>query len=275
MNPEIPIHGIFGGEELDENEARTKLGKYLRDFWVVRVKSSRWKWLNTDLSVRLWYRDIGYKYRFEMAHVLQWDILCLDSIAKVFAHVPKDCVGLTGLIEAPKIEANWYWSTEVPFAEEFHKLRNFVRENELSKNLMLCLGPAYCLPRAFLEKYSSLELPQIVSGRPHTIECDDELGSDAIHDEVRLPLVAQFLRFRIVDTRFYMGWFDAEVEKFFNARWVEIEDPVILNEMKRFNGRRVFHPYRRPFPYIDQFIGEVHSHKSFSVARLISAFWPR
>ena len=93
---------------------------------------------------------------------------------------------------------------------------------------MACLGPGYCLPRAFLAASEALDVP------------------DLCHDELRLPLIAQLLGFPLFDTGFYPKWWDPEVEECFRADGAEIETAAIEREMARLGGRRVFHPCRRP-----------------------------
>lgn len=74
------------------------------------------------------------------------------------------------------------------------------------------------LPRAFLEKYTDISVPEL---------CQDEL---------RLPLFSQILGFRLYDTGFYKeaGLFDWERE---------IATAAIEKELLKPLGRRVFHPH--------------------------------
>ena len=82
------------------------------------------------------------------------------------------------------------------------------------------------MPRTFLEKYVATDVPTIC------------------HDELRLPLMAQSLGFRLYDTGLYRGWFDPEEMRFFNADTFGIAPDVIKAELAKPTGRRVFHPCR-------------------------------
>ena len=96
--------------------------------------------------------------------------------------------------------------------------------------MKICLGPGYCLPKAFLERYAAADVP--------------EVGND----EMRLPYFGELFGFELRDTGFYGRWFDTEIEKVFNANGDEIPDELILEALGEQDGRRAFHPYRRLLP---------------------------
>jgi hypothetical protein len=232
FNPDVEIYGLFGGEEECLEEAKIALGADVRDVYFLRGRNSRWKWQNTDLAVREWFRDFGRGLDFDVVHVVQWDLLLLDSLSNIYGHVPPDALGLTGMTPVEKIAGGWHWTLNEPHKSELGQLREVVRERfEDGEPFIACLGPGYCLPREFLRRYADLDVP--------------ELG----HDELRLPLYGRLLGFRLVDTGFYPAWFDPEGEKFFNANGDEIEKARIRSELSLAGGRRVFHPYRQVFEY--------------------------
>ncbi len=230
FSPDVDVYGLFGGEEHDLEEARRVLGADLVNIYPLRGRDLRWKWQNTDLAVREWYRKFGHGIEFDVLHLMQWDLLLFDSLTNLYRHVPPDALGLTGLTPVEGIASRWHWTLNEPHKTELAALAELVRERfDDREPFVACLGPGYCFPREFLRRYADLEVP--------------ELG----HDELRLPLFGRLLGFRIVDTGFYPKWFDPPGEKFFNANGDEIGDGQIRSELARADGRRVFHPYRRVF----------------------------
>jgi hypothetical protein len=59
MNPIIPIYGIFGGADGEADIYMEKLNGYFDHFWTITNKTKSWKWMNIDLALRDWYREIG------------------------------------------------------------------------------------------------------------------------------------------------------------------------------------------------------------------------
>src|SRR5215208_4905202 len=77
FNPTVDIHGLFGGQAADWAEVRKIFSGELSTIYHLVDKDSRWKWQNTDLSVRTWYIDHGCRIDFDVVHVVQWDLLML------------------------------------------------------------------------------------------------------------------------------------------------------------------------------------------------------
>jgi hypothetical protein len=234
-NPGLEVYGIYGGRERLGAAAGAMLagpkGAGFEDVYTIRDRNMLWKRTHTDLAVDLWFKHVGRHLRFDAAIFLQWDMLLLAPVAELFAHVPPDAVGLTGLAPLEEIEAGWPWLTYPAYRVEWEELLSAAREDRGYRGTpFACLGPGAVLPRRFLERYAELELPE------------------TCHDELRLPLFAQMLGFELVDTRFYRRWHDAEEERIFNADEAEIALDVIARELATPGGRRVFHPYRRVFP---------------------------
>ena len=229
-NPEVDIYGLFGGESPQWAEARHVLAGQFVDIYNLRDRDRLWKWQNTDLAVRQWYCDAGHQVQFDVVHVLQWDLLIFDSLENAYRGVPCGAVALSGITTVDAISSRWHWTTHEPHKTQLTQLKEFAREHYADQQpLQACLGPGYCLPREFLSLYAAANVPT--------------LG----HDELRLPLFARLLGFQTVDTGFYRGWFNEAEEMVFNANGDEIQDSVIEEELRRVDGRRVFHPYRRVF----------------------------
>lgn len=229
FNPGLETYGLFGGEA--ENFARAReIFDDPRRVWHFRGRDARWKWQNTDLSVLAWYRDFGRDLVFDVLHVVQWDLLLLDSLENLYAPVPPDALGLTGVTSLRAISDRWHWTLVEPHKTELVRLGELVvRRFGTEPPFEVCLGPGYCLPRAFLERYAETDVPELA------------------HDELRLPLFARILGFRVADTEFYPRWFDVSEERFFNANGEEISEALIREELQRPAGRRAFHPFRKVF----------------------------
>lgn len=230
LNPEATVFGLFGGEPRDLAAARHLFDDPNRVFEVVD-RSAGWKWQNTDLCVREWFRTVGHRVSFDVLHVLQWDLLLCSPLSVAYSHIPADAIGLTGLIPLATIEDRWYWTTNEPQRTDSRRLLDWAsREHGELGATLACLGPGYVLPRRFIEEFARFEMP--------------EFG----HDELRLPLFARILGCPLADTRFYPAWFDAPGERLFNANGDDIDMLAIAEQLRDPQGRRAFHPVRQTVP---------------------------
>ena len=228
FNPHVPIFGLFGGEEKKYPEFKNKLKPYLENIYCIREKTGFWKRLNGDLAVRLWYRDIGKTLSFDMLHVVEWDLLLFDSLDKIYSDIPQDCIGLTALTALKNVENKWALTSKEPYKSQWQTLFKFAQDKSgYRQEPFASQGPGPCLPRRFLEKYSSTEIP------------------DFSNDELRLPLFSQIFGFKLYDTGLQKKWFDKEEEKFFNCNKVDIDTSTIKKELSLSSGRRAFHPFRK------------------------------
>jgi hypothetical protein len=229
-NPGLEIHGLFGGEAGSLQTARAALNGDLVEIYRPLLRESSWNKKNTDLAVRSWYRDVGCLVDFDLLHVIQWDLVFFDSLPRIYAEVPPEAVGLTGVTPLETIAGRWPWTVNEPHRSELALLKNFVSKRYgYEEAYRACLGPGYCLPRTFLDAYAAADVPELC------------------HDEVRLPLFASILGFEIADTGLYPRWFDTFEERFFNANDDDIDERLIRSELARPRGRRAFHPFRREF----------------------------
>ena len=229
LNPGVPIYGIFGGEESEENLYKEALESYFANFYTIRNQASKWKWKNVDLALRDWYKSVGQDIDFDLAHLIEWDLLITTSLEKAYGGINKGEIGITALVPLESVESKWYWTSEEPSKTEWENLLKFAKEKYgYNQNPFASLGPGTCYPKEFLEKYSKVEVPELC------------------HDELRVPLFAQICGIPIKDTGFYRSWSDAEEEKIFNCEGQEIEMSLI--EEKTVDGSRVaFHPFRKLF----------------------------
>jgi len=230
LNPNMPIHGIYGGEEKQYATFKKKLGPYLNGLFCIRGKDSNWKWLNFDLALRNWYKQTGKNIDFDMAHVVEWDLILCESMEKIYSNIKKNEVGVTGLTRLKKVENVWDWTSQEPYKSRWKELlKRARREHNYSSQPYASIGPGCCLPKIFLKKYSETEVPELC------------------HDELRIPLYSQIFGLKIKDTGFYRKWYDKDEEKYFNCMDREISIATMKKELKKKNGRRAFHPFRKIF----------------------------
>jgi len=230
FNPGIDILGLYTGEEGDFPNITKALSQHLAHVYCISGKSAEWKWKHGDLATRLWYKDYGHHLGFDMLHIVEWDLLLFSSISQLYGHIPKNGVGFTGITPLENVQGRWHWTSQEPHKSQWSELLQLVTHKfQYYQKPYACLGPGVCLPREFLEKYASTDVPELC------------------HDELRLPLFAQILGFRLYDTGFYRKWFDKEEMKVFNCEKQEIKTAVITEELGKPSGRRVFHPYTGVF----------------------------
>ncbi len=231
LNPGMAVHGLFGGSLDDLPAARAGLESELDGLYVLAERDGRWKKTHTDLWVRSWYRDLGHRLSFDVAHVVQWDLLYFDGLAAVYRDVPAEALGLTGLVPLATVADRWDWTASEPLRRGSLELLEIAQRRFGYRGTpQVCLGPGYCLPREFLDAYSAAE------------------PSEAGHDELRLPLFAQLLGFTSCDNGLYPRWFDPRVDALFNADNAEVDPEAVRREVADPWGRRAFHPCREAFP---------------------------
>lgn len=225
LNPNTPIYGLYGGLKKDEQIFKKYLSPHLNGFYELGRKPKSWKWMHGDLAVSQWFRDVGKKIDFDVLHVIEWDLLLFESIEKLFKPIPKNAIGLTALQPLKKIEHRWYWTTREPYRTNWEEFLNYVKEKyNYEKEPFSSLGAAMTLPRSFLEKYSRMKIPA------------------QVHDELRLPLFAQIMGYKLYNTGFYKH--QKNERRYFNLLAQQIKIGTIKQELKKPRGRRVFHPYR-------------------------------
>lgn len=223
LNPEVNIYGL--GENINRSEELKEAG--LEDIHVVDDKDSEWKWMNGDLAVRDWFKNKGKNRDFDMLHVVEWDLLLAAPLDEIYGHISKGSLGLSGLKPIDEAENyGWSWITG-EYRDEWRKLREWVEsQTGYSGESFGCIFPGCCLPRSFLEEYSDLDVPAYSN------------------DEVRVPLIAEALGYKLERTGLYPEWGQASINRYFNATGDLIHPEKIRRELEKTGGRRAFHPVR-------------------------------
>jgi hypothetical protein len=228
FNPDIDIYGLYGGEENCFRKVRIELSEDLKDTYCIKGKSPLWKWKNSDLAVKLWFEDYGKNLAFDVLHIIEWDMLMLDSIDHIYKNISEHSVGLSGLTAIDRESAGWIWTSSDEYKAEMDKLLLLLRKQfDYKDEPLRCITGGACLPRGFIEKYSQTDIPELCN------------------DEVRLPLFAQIFGINILGTGFY-DRLDENKKMAFNLK-KNIETTAITNALNKAGGMRVFHPYYKVY----------------------------
>ena len=231
LNPGIPVVGLFGGEGAVKRAAFGSAGISVLglDELYSSPEPATWNWRHSDLVLARWYREVGHMIRFDVLHLVEWDLLLIEPLDSLYASVPEEAVGLTALTPISELEDEWTWLRRDDARKEWEALLARARAEWGYEGIPHgCVGPGLCVPRSFLEAYAGLTPP------PPPL-CNDEL---------RLPLFAQILGFRIVDTQLRGPWRGEREDPYFHFRDREIELSAIKAELASPDGRRAFHPVR-------------------------------
>lgn len=233
FNRDMEIHGLYGGPEGDFSSFEKEVGPELDSLACLRGKSPEWKWKNVDFALQEWFLGRGRDIGFDMLHVVEWDMLCLDSLDRIFRDVPAGALGLAGIRPAREAGDNWIWMTRDPYREEYEKLRDDVRTRfGHEEEPCACVACVACVPRSFLEEYSRLEIEELCN------------------DEVRVALFAHAMGYETVDTGLY-DWERSGRAQFFSLEERVIPESAIFSELRKKGGQRVFHPVRTVFSRFD------------------------
>ena len=231
LNPRTRMIGLWGGSCTGLEEARQRLSSRLESIWDIPVKSPLWRWQHADLSLLTWYRSEGRDIPFEVLHVVEWDLLLLASLDRIYGKKGRTGVALTGLTPLPRVPQDWYWTSVQPYATQWQQLQEHVRDRHgWHGPNFACQGPACVLSKAFLERYSHEDIPELVN------------------EELRIPLYALALGFKVTGLpRIYREIMHPRDMEFFNCEKQPIQECAIRRELRKPWGRRVFHPYRVPW----------------------------
>jgi len=234
LNPCIEIYGLFGGEKDQLACMKRELASVIADIFSIAEYTPAWKWRFSDLALREWFVNVGVGVKFDVANLIEWDLLFCGSLDSLYSHIPLNSLGLTGVRAVKDIETDWMPTAMEPLSIEWHNLLAWAKEKyKYSDEPLACLGPGCSVPRAFLEGYAQLSIPELST------------------DELRFPLTAQLLKIPIVDTRLCRSWFLEPELQMFNTAKKEVLASTIARELSLPKGRRCFHPFRASFAEVE------------------------
>lgn len=227
VNPSIDIFGLYGGERDELSTMQRALRPLLEDIFSLAEYAPAWKWRFSDLALREWFISVGVHVPFDVAHVVEWDLLLCRPLERMYSHIAGDSIGLTAIRPVKDVASTYSFTAEEPFSLEWKKLLAWAKStHSYAAEPLVCLGPGWCVPRLFLEAYSKFVVPEISI------------------DELRLPLSAQLLGMRLSDTRLCRSWYLEDELKVFNTYKKEVLVSTVAQELAQPRGRRAFHPFR-------------------------------
>ncbi|MFZ2150990.1 MAG: hypothetical protein WAZ12_02820 [Candidatus Absconditicoccaceae bacterium] len=238
-NPDSKIYGLFGGPKSQENKFKKKLNKYLDNFYTTPEKNSFKKWIHGDLYLLDRYQKRGRKLEWDSIIIAQRDLLIFQPIKDIFKGIKKDEIFLPhhDLI-TKKVESDWHWTSSQQFKQTDNnkKTKAHMRGNylEFKKYIKKEYGFKSTLPRTI---FMTAILPRIFFEKYQTVK-EIEIG----FLEYKIPTYTKI--FKIKRFKKYLGEKIIPVDKCpMNADAIEIKKEYISSQLKRKNGRRVFHPY--------------------------------
>ncbi|MDP2587613.1 MAG: hypothetical protein Q8P33_02470 [bacterium] len=235
LNPAVPIYALYGGTKADEKAMQKATGRYFEKWYRIPTSSSKWKWLHSDLAARGWFKKVGKKVAFDRLHIIEWDLLTLAPLQKLYGALDNKTIALSGLVPLKQVQHRWYWTTKEPYKSQWRELLTWARQNHNYQDKPFSsVGPGASLPRGFFERYAAVKVPELV------------------HDELRLPLFAQLFGLKLKDTGFFKRSTVAKPNRaehfYFNCHNHLVSLTTIKRELAKARGRRVFHPYRAVLP---------------------------
>jgi hypothetical protein len=227
-NPEIEVHGVFGGEIKEYEELKTILN-LSSDYFIKNISVEN-KWKSFDFVLKEWYANRGKHLNFDRVFLLEWDFIIFKPLTEVFPNLNSRQLAFSGLVPMKKIEHKWYWTKSEVRKPEWEALKVYVKDKyNYTEPDFACVCPGMNISREFLESMESTELPEYCN------------------DEVRFPVYAGIGDFELMDTGFFKKWFSKREYRYFNCNGFDVQEKIIRRELKRNSGRRVFHPYRKVF----------------------------
>ncbi len=236
-NPDVPIYGFYGGDPSDSKLYSSSLSRYLDDFYEFEEqRDASWKWQNGDLMLADWFKYRGKSLSWDTIVVVQWDMLVIGPIYKIFSMLKKDEILISGLRPVSEVQ-QWGWVAEDQ-PERRERYLEFLQYLKLKYNFkqdpLCCLFLVACLPRKFMEKYSQIE--------------NRELG----FFEYRIPIYAQVFDTPLCMQHPFTPWWDRvepmRWDSILRAVGIPISEYTIYKNLLLRRGARIFHPYHDVFP---------------------------
>jgi len=238
LNPGTKIFALYGGDLESSAIAYKQISPLVNDFFCyTRQAASTWKWRNGDQLIATWYSQRGKFLDWDTIFIMQWDMLVLhDPLCKIFSNLQPNQILLSGFTPFDRVADWWGWA--IREKDEVKRFKRYLEQSYgYTGDLYACLFIIACLPRVFLSKYS-LAVP--------------EIG----FIEYRLPTMAKVFNLDVYLGAEFEPWWAANPNtrnidkqgKTLNAVGEDIDMLVVLKELQKSNGRRIFHPYRKHFP---------------------------
>jgi hypothetical protein len=238
FNPGTHILGLYGGELDEFSSFDSALSPWLDDNWAFpENKDAEWKWRHGDRMIASWFLERGRQFEWDTLVIMQWDMLALAPVKKIFADLHKDELYLPGLRHLEGIESRYWWtkpSTEV--YGDYLAFKTWISNLHGKKALPLqvCLFFSAALPRSFLDRYALIPEPEL-GFLEYKIPAYANIFGNAMRDLPNLPV----------------SWFGDTLprkRKTLTTAKADILPGTIAAEYLTPRGARMFHPVTVCFP---------------------------
>ena len=232
LNKGVRIFALYGGSLSEAGTAEKSLGNLVDDFYIFpEERDQYWKWENGDQLIASWYEDRGRYLEWETIFVAQWDMLILAPLEKLFHGLQPNEILLSGYTPINAVSSWWPWVNQNK--TEFLLFKELLRTKyNYDGEFFACLFITACLPRIFLDKY-------VAAGRPETGFL-----------EYKIPTMAHMFGIAVCNNHDFNPWWKANPatknapmrQRSLNAVGQEVPFSVIVDELTKSNGKRLFHP---------------------------------
>ncbi|MEQ1592434.1 MAG: hypothetical protein ABL892_08600 [Thiobacillaceae bacterium] len=237
LNPDILIFGLYGGNPAGFHDYERTLAHWLDDNWAYNEeKDSEWKWRHGDRMICLWFTQRGLLFEWDTLIVMQWDMLALASVEKLFSMLRPGELYLPGLRPLSEIESQWWWTqpdTEV--YDDYIAFKAWLNEHSVYPiTLQACQFFTAALPRSFLQRYADIQNPEL-GFLEYKIPAYASLFGNPVRDLLHLPV----------------NWFGKPPpgkRTTLTTAKAEIPTATIAAERLTPGGARLFHPVTVRFP---------------------------
>jgi hypothetical protein len=232
LNPDLPVHGIYGGPPRDEAAAIQALGSLLDGFYTIPSSSSQWKLLHEDLTHAQWFRDVGHRVDFDVVYEIQYDLVLTEPVSRLYPAIDQSSVAVSGVQELDAVQSTWFWTRFPTLRRSVNRYLEYMRTRFGIRQRYVSQGPFPVLSRRFDEALSGIELP------------DDIF--EIIVAELSLPALVEALGFTVVDTGIHPPWRPGGpvCPLFHCEKMPSIRFHQIAAELANPTGRRAFHPVK-------------------------------
>lgn len=232
LNEDIRIFALYGGPLPEAGNARDAVHDLVDDFYAYPyAKDSEWKWRHGDQLIATWYMERGKQLQWDTIFVMQWDMLLLDPLEKLFRELQPREILLSGFRPISTVSSWWPWAA--PNTSQFLPFKKLLSSRfNYEGELFACLFIVVCFPRIFLEKY-------VDAGHP-------EIG----FLEYKIPTLAHIFGIQVCTNHGFDPWWAADPatkslprnQRILNAVGQEVPLAAILQNPTDSGRKRLFHP---------------------------------
>jgi hypothetical protein len=232
LNPDVPIHGIFGGPRLESAAAVKALGSLLDGFYTIPVSDAHWKLLHEDLTHAMWFRDAGHRVKFDYVYEVQYDLLLTEELSLIYPAIDQSMVAVSGLQSLDLVRTQWFWTNFGMIRKRANRFLEYIETQFGVRQRFVSQGPFPVLSRRFEEALCGVDLPYEIF--------------DYIVAELSLPGLVEALGFTVVDTGIHPPWMPRHPRcpLFHCEKTPAISFEQIAAELANPHGRRAFHPVK-------------------------------